>query len=147
MEEKIKCYIYTIRNRVLVTEIKFSQILKFAEKSLIFLCGREIFICGKVILNSRNAKDQKTNNYIDDWLTSIVSKSRWYCYGFVQGPSFDFQRIWWRLFWRPTKLDIYSWLSLSRYLCWWNISPDGIICHASSLCFGTDMVYISNFSA
>jgi hypothetical protein len=33
--------------------------LKFAEKSLIFLCGREIFICGKVILNSRNAKDQK----------------------------------------------------------------------------------------
>jgi hypothetical protein len=76
MEEKIKCYIYTIRNRVLVTEIKFSQILKFAEKSLIFLCGREIFIFEKVILNSRNAKDQKTNNNIDDWLTSIFSKSR-----------------------------------------------------------------------
>jgi hypothetical protein len=47
MEEKIKCYIYTIRNRVLVTEIKFSQILKFAEKSLIFLCEEKYLYAEK----------------------------------------------------------------------------------------------------
>jgi hypothetical protein len=121
MEEKIKCYIYTITNG-LSDRFNFLKFRKL-QKSLIFLCGREIFICEKVILNSRNAKDQKTNNNIDDWLTSIFSKSRWYCYWFVQGPSFDFQRIWWWLFWMYT-------MSVPKHrLLAWQMIPSGLIFH------------------